>query len=479
VPDPKSQQDRLLAELIRGEIDQSTYERRLFELREGAGGEARRDTASGGRFDTPAAPQPFLARPAAGAQSGGAMSGGALRPGATLAGQFRVREQLGRGGMGEVWRAYDTIGDRDAVIKVLPRELQGNTEEMDRVQQTFRRVHDLQHQHICPTHFLGQDPQVGYFLVMKFVDGVTLREYWKRASAGGGAPLSQITAILTPVADGLDYAHRKKVVHRDIKPDNIMVSRDGRDPQIVDFGLAAEIRSSQARVTKARIETGGTFPCMSPEQWRGQPQDGRADQYALAVVAYELVAGRLPFGDRDPKVMRKRVLSEPPPAIPQLPLAVTQVLARGLAKDPAQRFESCLAFTRSLAAALAGVASNRASPPPALPPGLPESSSRNAKVGSGEYSGALPPPVDGSSTGEHTLPTAPRPPSLPRRLWRKLARLPSRAAGAVRGVLRKLPRPHALPNWAWVVLGAILVLIIFVVALALLGNPFSGGDFDH
>ncbi|MEZ6067093.1 MAG: serine/threonine-protein kinase [Planctomycetaceae bacterium] len=470
MPTPQQQQELLLAQLVRGEITQSAYEAKVAELRSGG-------FAGGGPGKTP--------RPLAAAPRMRLGTGSGVQPGTVLANQFRIREQLGRGGMGEVWKAYDTIGDRDAVIKVLPPELQGNTHEMERVQQTFRRVHDLQHQHICPTHFLGEDPAVGYFLVMKYINGVTLREYWRSGAAGGKLPVSQVPAILRPVADALDYAHRKHVVHRDIKPDNIMVDRNGRDPQIVDFGLAAEIRNSQARVTKARMETGGTYPYMAPEQWKGQPQDGRTDQYALGVVAYELLAGRLPFADRDPQVMRKRVLSEAIPPITGLPPVVTQVLSRVLAKEPAHRFESCSAFLVSLSGALAGAVSTRtAAPPPiagltgALPPALGSSS--------GEYSGALPPPVSTSRSGEHDMATEPADagPKLPSRLRRIAAHMRSRVRKLrekLAGLVRQRPRWKQLPPWAWVIAGAVGVLVVVLLIVAATGwRPFGPRiDFNH
>ncbi|MDA0282254.1 MAG: serine/threonine-protein kinase [Planctomycetota bacterium] len=356
--DISKMQEHLLNELVGGRIDQATYQRRLSEI------QSRRVVT-----ETPGAP--LLRRPTAPPRKKQAgkvvtpepqMAG--IQSGSVLASRYKIREQLGKGGMGEVWRAYDHEGDVEVVIKILPRELQGNAEEMLRVQQTFRRVHGLQHQHICPTHHLGTDESVGRFLVMKYIDGVTLRYYWKLVvQQSGKFPLAAVKAILTPVADALDYAHRLRVVHRDIKSENIMVQRDGRDPQIVDFGLAAEIRNSQARISQVRMEKSGTYPYMSPEQWRGQDQDGRTDQYALGVIAHELLTGRLPFTDRDPKVIRQRALNEAIAPVPGLSIPVFQVLCQSMAKTADQRFDSCSQFVKSLNSAMAQQTSAIRPPP--------------------------------------------------------------------------------------------------------------------
>lgn len=272
------------------------------------------------------------------------MPGSQLSPGMEL-GRFRVEELIARGGMGEVWKAHDPTRQRPVVVKVLPAQFQGNPQEIARIQQSFQRINALQHQHICPVYDLGEDPRCGHYLVMKYVEGETLAVYrWKYVQQHGSFPLSELMRALRPIAAALDYAHGQKVIHRDIKPQNILVRSDGSDPQLVDFGLAAEIRESASRVSMTHSDTSGTYPYMAPEQWRGQRQDSKADQYSLAVVAYELLCGDPPFTAVDTGILRLCVLQEPIPPIGDQPEQVNAGLAKALAKNPQERFSSCGEF---------------------------------------------------------------------------------------------------------------------------------------
>ncbi|MCL2304884.1 MAG: serine/threonine protein kinase, partial [Planctomycetaceae bacterium] len=224
---------------------------------------------------------------------------GGFAPGSVLGGNFRLEFQLGRGGMGEAWKAYDLTADRFVVLKFVPKEIQHVQEAMEGVRDSFRKVHELQHQHVCPVYGLFTDPQHGYYLVMKYIDGIPLDEYKrKQAEKRGRMPSADAIQILWAIAKGLDYAHGMKVIHRDIKPQNIMIGKK-EGVQIIDFGLAEEIRTSMTRFSEVEMSTAGTRPYMAPEQWRGRLQDARTDQYALAVTAYELLAGHPPFMGSD------------------------------------------------------------------------------------------------------------------------------------------------------------------------------------
>lgn len=270
---------------------------------------------------------------------------------ASNVGGYVLGECLGRGGMGEVWKAWSELESRHVVIKVLPPELSRVPEELDRVRTTFQQIHDLQHEHICPLYQFGDQPGVGPYLVMKYLDGITLSSYHRRQSkADGSFPMKELNRVLTPVADALDYAHSRRVIHRDIKPDNIMLRADGSDVQIVDFGLATEIRTTMTRVSRVHMDTSGTYPYMAPEQWKGRTQDARTDQYALAVVAYELLAGRLPFEAPDDFILRQCVLNDDAEPIEGVADHVNQAIAKAMSKEKTDRFVSCAEFIKSLAA---------------------------------------------------------------------------------------------------------------------------------
>ncbi len=302
----KRRKDALLHRYLDGEIDKPTYDAMLARLESQPPADELDRMATVG----PATPMDEVAAdplppPDIGAQNTlyGQSTGG-LEPGVDLGG-FRLVEIIGRGGMGQVWKAHDPTADRTVVVKVVPPDVQHNAAEMARVRDTFRRIHTLHHEHICPVYVLGEDPRCGHFVVMQFIDGRPLSAYRReRAEENGPLTLTDTIRILRPVAAALDYAHRQKVVHRDVKPDNILVTGDGDDVQVVDFGLAAEIHTSMSRVSNVTMETSGTRPYMAPEQWRGEYQDARTDQYALAVVAYELLAGRLPFESADAEILR-------------------------------------------------------------------------------------------------------------------------------------------------------------------------------
>ena len=274
--------------------------------------------------------------------------GSALHVG-VLIGNFQLQVKLGRGGMGEVWKAWDTKAERAVVLKLVPPELQHAGEEMARVKATFQRIHALQDRHICPVYLLDEDRRFGWYLVMKYIDGQTLSAYRATYVARHGEfPAGQVVKVLCPVAEALDYAHAQKVIHRDVKPQNILVVGDAEDVQIVDFGLAAEIRTTLSRVSQQQMDTSGTRPYMAPEQWKGQLQDARTDQYALAVVAYELISGRLPFESEDFDILRACVLNDPPEEIEGQTPALNRALTLGLAKQRQERFGSCREFVQSL-----------------------------------------------------------------------------------------------------------------------------------
>lgn len=150
-----------------------------------------------------------------------------------------MEERIARGATGEVWRAFDTAGDRPVAVKLLPPELRHSEEALDQVRRSFGTIHTLHHQHICPVYSLAVDPRFGVYLAMKLVPGVTAarfrRDYLSRHDA---LPLPLVVELLRPIAEALDYAHGKGVLHRDVKPQNILIHADGDrvlDVQLTDF----------------------------------------------------------------------------------------------------------------------------------------------------------------------------------------------------------------------------------------------------
>ena len=271
-------------------------------------------------------------------------------------GRYKITGELGQGGMGVVYRCFDEIGGIDVALKALPPELSHNSVEMEEVRENFRLVHGLHHPHIAAATNLEKDSATGdYFLIMECVDGIGLRA-WKKQGRGESEPptpegstkaLHRVLPIVKQIAAALDYAHSRKVIHRDIKPSNVMVMHDGT-VKVLDFGLAAQIHTSMSRVSMVKYGTSGTGPYMAPEQWEGDYQNEATDQYALAVLTYELLAGRCPFETHDVSVMREIVLKSQPKPIPGLDAGTWHVLQKALSKERTERFESCEAFVDAL-----------------------------------------------------------------------------------------------------------------------------------
>ncbi|MDD4019981.1 MAG: serine/threonine-protein kinase, partial [Kiritimatiellae bacterium] len=279
----------------------------------------------------------------------GGSPGRRFRAGEVILGRYRVTGELGQGGMGVVYRCFDETAGIEIALKALPPEVGHNSGEMDEVRENFRLVERLHHPNIAGVKTLEKDPASGdYYLIMECVDGLDLRQ-WARKRRGEGRPLTadEIVIVAHRIASALDYAHEQRVIHRDIKPANVRVNFEG-DVKVLDFGLAAQLHTSLSRVSQAYRGTSGTGPYMAPEQWRGQRQDARADQYALAATVYELFAGAPPFESHDIGVLRAAVLSEPPPLLENAPPHVNAALRRGLAKEPGERFATCGEFVAAL-----------------------------------------------------------------------------------------------------------------------------------
>ncbi len=270
---------------------------------------------------------------------------GAFAPGDVIAGRYVVERMLGEGGMGIVYQCLDKVGGVSVAVKCLPPEVSRNADEMEDIRANYRLVADLHHQNIAGVRTLELDESTGdYYLVMDLARGMSLKRWMRRNPQ---ATMAAKLAILRQVAAALDYAHARKVIHRDMKPENVMVD-DECGVKVLDFGLAAQIRSSQSRTSAAVTSRGGTPGYKSPEQWRGKPQREQSDVYSFGVMAYWMFAGVLPFDGDDPEVLGHAVLTEPVEPIAGLPVHMNAALAKALAKQPNERFTSCGAVVDAL-----------------------------------------------------------------------------------------------------------------------------------
>ncbi len=262
--------------------------------------------------------------------------------------RYRVLDELGQGGMGVVYHCRDTVGNVDVAVKALPPEVSHNPAEMKDMWENYGLVSGLIHENIAVCRTLEKDNQTDdYYLVMEYVEGQDLRSWIKEKRRNGSLTFNTALPVLRQIATALDAAHKNRIMHRDVKPDNVRIKPNGA-VKVLDFGLAAQIRSSLSHVSREYSPRAGTNLYKAPEQWRGQPQGEATDQYALAVTAYEMLAGHVPFEDNDVDVLKKAVLEDDVMPIVGLPPYANEALQVGLAKEPSERYKSCLDFVRAL-----------------------------------------------------------------------------------------------------------------------------------
>jgi serine/threonine-protein kinase len=286
-----------------------------------------------------------------------------LRPGQHL-GRYRLKALLGEGGMALVYRAVDPASGQEVALKVVHPRLERDPAFVARFLREARVVGRLQHPHILPLYDTGEQDGRAY-LVTPYVPGGTLEDWLARRPGP-----AEILALVRPVAAALDHAHERGVIHRDVKPTNVLVGADGT-PYLADFGIAQAAGDSKLTATGAQI---GSVLYMAPEQAQGLPLSGATDQYALGSMVYEALTGRPPFplatGDTSFSLILKKInqVSQPPSALnPALPPACDHILLRALAKEPERRFPTCVALIDALASVLA----NPAPPPPRVTTPLP------------------------------------------------------------------------------------------------------------
>jgi serine/threonine protein kinase len=262
-------------------------------------------------------------------------------------GRYHIIEQLGEGGMAVVYKAFDTRLERDVAIKFIRKE-SVSPELLERLLKRFEReamsLGKLVQANIVPALDYGNYEGVPY-IVMAFLPGGTLKD-----KTGRPMPYQEAAALLAPVARALEYAHRRNVIHRDVKPANILITEDG-EPMLTDFGIAKILEIDQSTQITATGTSTGTPEYMAPEQWQGEavPQ---SDMYALGVIFYELVTARKPYIADTPAAIAIKQATDPLPRprqfVPGLPDQVEQVIFKVLAINPAERFENMGIFARVL-----------------------------------------------------------------------------------------------------------------------------------
>jgi serine/threonine protein kinase len=283
-------------------------------------------------------------------------SPGSRSLGAIVDGRYSLEKVIGSGAMGVVYLARDLNLDRPLALKLIARELAQDPQTIARFRREAQALATVKHQHVVQVYSYG--PHDGaYFFAMEFIDGETLDHVM--SAHVSPLPIERVTSILRSVASGLGAVHAKKLVHRDVKPGNIVIEHSTGRPVLVDFGLAANVRPTDGRTSFV----GGTPYYMAPEQIKAgennaPPPGPEADQYALACMTFELLTGRPPFEAANVTAILAGHLHRAPPLLsdthPDL-AAIDGPLQRALAKKPEDRFESCEAFIAALEPALGSV----------------------------------------------------------------------------------------------------------------------------
>ena len=323
-----------------------------------------------------------------------------LAPGSTF-GPYKILEPLGRGGMASVFKAYEPGLDRYVALKVLPAQSVENEESAERFRREAKVIARLEHPNITPIHNFGIDAasQIPW-MAMRLIPGGTLSSRLTMRLTPQRA-----VAILRGVGDALDYAHGKGVMHRDVKPANILLDEAGR-VYLADFGIARLVEGATALTAAGLIS--GTPAYMAPEQATGLALDHRVDIYALGVVAYEMLAGRVPFAADNPiDVLMKHVQSQVP-VIAELPVPVMETLQKALAKKPQDRWESAGALVNALEAAIAQMPIVGASPTEPGMAAIPLTAAGAIMTAAAATRAAAPPPPPAEGSGTTRRPEPPR-----------------------------------------------------------------------
>jgi eukaryotic-like serine/threonine-protein kinase len=271
--------------------------------------------------------------------------------GEQIAGRYEVEELVGTGGMSSVYRAHDRQLERNVALKILHDQYSDDEEFVERFKREARAVAQLSHPNIVQVIDRGEDGGRP-FIVFEYIDGENLKELLVRS---GRLPVRTALDLGLQIARALAFAHEKGLVHRDVKPQNVLLNGDGR-AKVTDFGIARSLDVEKSGMTQTGTVL-GTSNYIAPEQASGQQVDEHSDVYSLGVVLYELMAGDVPFPGENFVAVAMRHVNEPPPNLldvrRDVPLRVAATVDRALEKDPAQRFPSMDAFAAEIEACLA------------------------------------------------------------------------------------------------------------------------------
>ncbi|MEW5941782.1 MAG: serine/threonine-protein kinase, partial [Chloroflexota bacterium] len=282
--------------------------------------------------------------------------------------RYHILEQLGEGGMAIVYKAYDTRLERDVALKVIRTEkltLETMSRSLKRFEREAKSLGKLTHPNIVPVSDYGEYEGKPY-LVMPYLPGGTLKQ-----KMGKPIPWQEAVQMLLPIAEALDYAHDQNMIHRDVKPSNILLTQRGQ-PMLTDFGIAKILDLEETQELTGTNAAVGTPEYMAPEQATAKPVDKRADIYSLGVVFYEMATGRKPFTADTPMAVLIKQATEPLPPprkfVPNLPEAVEKVLFKALAKDRENRYQTMEEFVAGLKGMSAEKLVSKPTPVPASAP---------------------------------------------------------------------------------------------------------------
>ncbi len=399
-------------------------------------------------------------------------------------GKYEIIDRIGRGGMAEVYRGYHVSLDRYVAIKLLHPFLADDPEFKDRFENEARNVAKLRHPNIVQVYdFEYDDTGDSYYMVMEFINGPTLKDrLFELSLESRNLPVGDTVRIVRSAAEALAYAHQRNMIHRDVKPANLMLDEDGR-LVLTDFGIAKIVIGTQFTASGGMV---GTPAYMAPEQGLGEPGDERSDIYSLGVILYQLLTGRLPFDADTPLAIILKHVNEPLPDprsyAPELSDALADIVQKALEKDPAQRYQTAIQFAQDLSMldehgnphpAFAAVASEIGGtvqgPSDTRPVITPEQRARllSSVATPPKRAPTLEPPVALESDDKHHTPVMPR----------------NRSTTATTPATTPQPGAQGRLRPAPVLLLALILVAVLLLALALFGNDDSplnsvlgGGD---